>query len=236
MNDEERSMVVSEVVKSLKVDYVMVHKDQWRMYLARTLAAILLVGGVTFVAVLGVIWSGATSSTTRVIEEYLLDAKTARDNLLAIKKEWKNQEVITVRGLKVVNDQGDEIVTIAKGVHNGGSVIISNPTLDDSEGRGLPHIQLTTDDPQGRVSMALHTPTGETLQAEVGGSTTQKMGHCKLFLSTPPANVELAANGEAATAQIFYVRTGSGADRSYLIGANRNHSYVETANLKRSEE
>ncbi|MDM4015825.1 hypothetical protein [Roseiconus lacunae] len=104
MNDEEKTALITKVVEELKHDYVMVHKDQWRVYLVRTIGTIFLVGGVTVVAVLGVVWGSATATTTREITRLAKQARIDAETLQQVKDKWQNGQDVSVRSLNVTSD------------------------------------------------------------------------------------------------------------------------------------
>ncbi len=103
MINSENAELISKVVEELKQDYIMVHKDQWRVYLSRTIGSILLVGGVTFLAVLAVVKSSSTWITTQEVQQLIEGARRNATKLQEIKDSWENQEV-SVSSLTIASE------------------------------------------------------------------------------------------------------------------------------------
>ncbi|MDA1054635.1 MAG: hypothetical protein O3C40_29760 [Planctomycetota bacterium] len=145
--DDERRDLVNKAVEELKHEYLIVHKDQWRAYVIRTLATLFLVGGVTVVAVLAVVWGGATATTNRKMNLLADDARKDAAELERIRTEWENGE-ITIKKLTITDENGEERCTI--NVTPDGRVALR---MQDAGGNGF-FVNTLSDG----AELKLHTP------------------------------------------------------------------------------
>lgn len=84
--------LVRMAVDVLKHEYVVVHRDDFRMYFVRLLAVLLLSGGVTVAAVLGIVYSSTTAMTARKLQQYETRAMEIIANLESTALKIKNSD------------------------------------------------------------------------------------------------------------------------------------------------
>lgn len=68
MPDKEAEPIAARVAELMRHEYIILHKDNWRVYWTRTLAALIVVGGVTTVAVWATIYGASVAATQRRVQ------------------------------------------------------------------------------------------------------------------------------------------------------------------------
>jgi hypothetical protein len=140
MSDDEKREFVGKVVEELKHEYLIVHKDQWRVYAIRTVATLFLVSGVTIVAVLGVMWGSATAVTNRELNKLAEQARQTSDEIMAIKNELTQSPIpkLQVERLEIFKKENGRVVGVwAPGHLNASQIVLTTGDSDTTPTREL---------------------------------------------------------------------------------------------------